>query len=266
MLEPLVSIILPTYNPQKDWIELAISSVLRQSYQNFELLIVDDASTNWVLAMIQELTSSDSRIRIITNKKNLHLVRSLNVWITQANGKYIARIDQDDIWSDSSKLQKQVDFLENNSEYALCGTGLMMMDIEGNVLDKIPVRISDIEIRKHILRDSQLAHPSVVIRKKALDEVWLYDPKWNYVEDYELWLRIGKKYKFCNLSDCCLLYRINPNGMSDTKSFKQRKMWLLLTWKYRNDYPGFYMAIMLKIPYVFLPKKVSQFLLTLIKK
>ena len=100
-------------------IEASIVSVLKQNYQNFELLIIDDASTNWVLATIQELISSDPRIRIIRNSKNLHLVQTLNIWISQAEWKYIARIDHDDIWPDSSKLQKQVDFMENNSEYWL---------------------------------------------------------------------------------------------------------------------------------------------------
>lgn len=266
MNESLVSVILPTHNPNKEWIEASINSVLKQNYQNFELFIIDDASTNWVLATMQEFISSDSRIRIIRNPKNLHLVQTLNTWISQAKGKYIARIDHDDIWSDSSKLQKQVDFLENNSEYWLCGTGLTTMDLQGNLLDRVPVRTSDTEIRKYILRDSQFAHPSVLIRKSALDAVWFYDPEWNYVEDYELWLRIGKSYRFANLTDNCLYYRINPNGMSGTKSFKQRKMWLLLTWKYRNDYSGFYSAIILKVPYVFLPRKVSQFILRLIKK
>ena len=266
MIEPLVSVILPTYNPNKEWIEASIVSVLKQNYQNFELLIIDDASTNWVLATIQELISSDPRIRIIRNSKNLHLVQTLNIWISQAEWKYIARIDHDDIWPDSSKLQKQVDFMENNSKYWLCGTGLTTMDLEGNLLDRVPIRTSDKEIRKYILRDSQFAHPSVLIRKCVLDIVWFYDPEWNYVEDYELWLRIGKKYKFTNLIDNCLNYRINPNGMSITKSFKQRKMWLFLTWKYRNDYPGFYIAMILKIPYVLLPKKISQFVLRLIKK
>lgn len=266
MIEPLVSVILPTYNPDKEWIGISIKSVLKQNYQNFELLIIDDASTNWVMTTIQEFISSDPRIRIIRNSKNLHLVWTLNTWISHAKGKYIARIDHDDIWSDPVKLRKQVDFMENNPSYGLCWTGLTMIDLDGHLLDTVPVRLSDSEIRNYILRDSQFAHPSVLIRREALDTVWLYAPEWNYVEDYELWLRIGKTYKFANLTDDCLYYRINPKGMSVTKSFKQRKMWLFLTWKYRNDYPGFYTAIMLKIPYVFLPKKISQFVLKFIKK
>lgn len=266
MNDPIVSVILPTYNPIKIWIEESIKSVLRQSYKNIELLIIDDASIVDVYSMIQELIDSDIRIKFIRNPINLHLVKTLNLWILEAKGEYIARIDHDDIWSDPFKIQKQVDFMQKNREYALCWTWLTLIDLEGNPLNEISVRTSDMTIRNYILRDSQFAHPSVLIRKEALNIVWYYDPDWNYVEDYELWLRIGKEYKFANLIDNCLLYRINPNGISGTKSFKQRLRWLLLTWKYRNNYPGFYLAMILKVPYVFLPKKLSQFVLRLIKK
>ncbi len=265
-IEPLVSIILPTFNPRKEWIELAIQSVLTQDYKNFELFVIDDAGSNITISEIQTLLESDSRITLMQNPENMWLSDSYNIWIRQSGWIYIARIDHDDIWSDTSKLQKQVDFMENNKDYWLCGTWLTTMDLEGNLLDKVPVRTSDTEIRKHILRDSQFAHPSVLIRKSALDAVWLYDPDWNYAEDYELWLRIGKKYKFTNLIDNCLYYRINPKWASGTKYFRQKWMWLLLTWKYRNDYPRFYTAIILKIPYVFLPRKISQFVLKFIKK
>ncbi len=266
MIEPLVSIILPTYNPKKEWIEASIRSVLDQKYQNFELLIIDDASSNWVLATVQALIASDSRISIIRNPKNLHLVQTLNTGITHANGKYIARIDHDDMWSDTLKLQKQVEFMENNSEYWLCGTGLTMMDLEWRLLDRVPVRLTDSEIRQHILMDSQFAHPSVLIRRETFDLVWLYDSEWNYAEDYELWLRIGKRYKFANIADNCLSYRINPLGISGSKTFHQKWKWFQLTWKYRNDYPRFYLAMLLKIPYLLLPKKFSLFILKIIKR
>ena len=265
-IDPLVSIILPSFNPKKEWIEQAIQSVLSQTYENYELIIVDDASTNTVFSEIQELIKSDSRIHLIHNEKNMKLVHTLNRGIAEAHGTYIARIDDDDIWSNPFKLRKQVDFMEDNPPYWLCWTGVIKIDLGGNLLDTVPVRLSDSEIRHNLLKDSQFAHASVLIRKEALDTVWVYNPEWNFVEDYELWLRIGKRYKFINLPDNCLYYRINPNGMSGTKSFKQRKMWLLLTWKYRNDYPGFYIAMILKVPYVLLPKKLSLFILNLIKK
>ena len=265
-ITPLVSIILPTYNPKKEWIIQSIKSVLGQSYNNFELLIIDDASTNHTLHDIGYLIQSDPRIRIIRNTKNLKLVHTLNAGIKQAQWKYIARIDDDDIWSSVLKLEKQVEFMENNPWCGLCGTSLSTMDYDGTILDTLILRLSDSAIRSHLLKDSQFAHASVLIKKEALDAVWLYDPAWNFVEDYDLWLRIWRKYKLSNLPDNFLLYRINPNGESNKNSFKQKWMSLLLTLRYRNDYPRFYLAMFLKIPYLFLPKKLSLFILKIIKR
>lgn len=266
MTTPLVSIVLPTYNPRKDWIIQSIESVLSQTYQNFELIILDDCSTNSTLGEISELLKSDPRIILIRNEKNMKLTRTLNHWIKSAVWKYIARIDDDDIWCSPLKLEKQVQFMEANPTYGLLGTWLRTIDEDGNILESIHVRLSDQEIRNNILKDSQFAHASVLIRSDALSDVWSYDPEWNFVEDYELWMRIGTKYKFSNLPDEFLSYRINPNGVSKKNEWKQKRMSLELTWKYKNKFPHFVSTILLKVPYVFLPKKISQAILRFLKK
>ncbi len=266
MTTPLISIVLPTYNPKKDWIIQSIKSVLSQSYQNFELIILDDCSTNSTLSEIAELLKSDPRIVLIRNEKNMKLTHTLNYWIKSAVWKYIARIDDDDIWCSPLKLEKQVQFMEANPMYGLLGTGLRTIDEDGNILESIHVRISDEEIRNNILKDSQFAHASVLIRSDALNNVWVYDPEWNFVEDYELWMRIGTKYKFSNLPDEFLSYRINPNGVSKKNEWKQKRMSLELTWKFKDEYPHFITIMLLKIPYVFLPKKLSLYILKIIKR
>ncbi len=100
-----------------DWIVLAIKSVLNQTYQNFELILIDDSSTNDVLDKIKDLINSDDRILFIRNNENLKLTKTLNKGIGIAKGKYIARIDDDDIWNNEKKLEKQVQFLEKNTSY-----------------------------------------------------------------------------------------------------------------------------------------------------
>ncbi len=143
---------------------------------------------------------------------------------------------------------------------------MILINENNDAIDTLKIRTSDSEIRDNILKDSQFAHASVVMRRDALEEVGLYDPDWNMVEDYELWMRIGTRYNFTNLSDLFLSYRINPNGVSTKNAFKQKIMSLRLTYKYKNVYPSFFLALALKIPYTILPKSVSSFFLKLIKK
>src|SRR3990167_10836604 len=104
----LVSVILPTYN-RSEYLGRAIESVLNQNYNNFELIIIDDSSTDKTSEVI--LKYKDSRIRVVKNQENIGFVKSLNKGIKQANGKYIARLDDDDFWTSPDKLEKQVAFL-----------------------------------------------------------------------------------------------------------------------------------------------------------
>ncbi len=114
---PLVSIIIPTYNGQTKWIQLAINSVLNQTFCNFELIIINDASTNDIEQCIINFLNTDTRILYYRNTENLGLTATLNKGLSYANGKYIARIDDDDIWCDQDKLSKQIGFMENNPDY-----------------------------------------------------------------------------------------------------------------------------------------------------
>jgi glycosyltransferase involved in cell wall biosynthesis len=115
---PLVSIILSTYNGSR-YICEAIDSVLAQDFIDFEFLIIDDASTDNTANILYTYGANDTRIRIFRNAENLKLVGSLNYGLQEARGKYIARIDDDDIWQDSTKLTRQVQELEKNTDIAV---------------------------------------------------------------------------------------------------------------------------------------------------
>ena len=112
-MTPLVSVILPTYNREK-YIAKAIESVCRQSYKNLELIIVNDASTDATNELVDNLAKYNPKIIILRNEMNLGIVASLNKGIEVAQGKYIARLDDDDVWCDDKKIEKQVEFLEKN--------------------------------------------------------------------------------------------------------------------------------------------------------
>lgn len=242
MTTPLVSIILSTYNWNHNWLSLSIDSVLNQSFVDFELIIINDCSTNDIEKTILKYSEKDKRIVYIKNDKNLRLTKSLNKGIENSKWRYIARIDDDDIWCDNQKLQKQVDFMEKNPDYWLCGTQVIFIDENWNELEKIKYPTQDKDIKKSILFGCKFFHSSVIIRKKALEEVWVYSSDWDYSEDHELWLRIWTKYKLHNLNDFALLYRINQNGICFTNSFKQRKSGIILVDKYKSYYPNYILA------------------------
>jgi glycosyltransferase involved in cell wall biosynthesis len=119
-MPPLVSVILPTYNWKDEWISKSIESVLNQTFKDFELIIINDFSTNDVEKVIKRFQKKDSRIVYLTNEENLKITKTLNRWLGVANWKYIARIDDDDIWNDNTKLEKQVNFMESYKDYWLC--------------------------------------------------------------------------------------------------------------------------------------------------
>ena len=128
------SIILPTYNGKTERLSEAINSVLAQTYQNWELIIINDASTNNIEKTILQFAKKDKRIKYIKNEQNMKQAASRNKWIKQAKGRYIAFIDDDDIWSDPKKLDKQVNFLENNPDHGLCGTSTITVDQDKRTL------------------------------------------------------------------------------------------------------------------------------------
>lgn len=239
---------MPVYNGSQ-YLKQSIESVLNQSFLDFEFVIIDDESRDNSLEIINSYAKKDPRIKIIRNKKNSGIQKSLNRGIAKSSGEYIARIDHDDIWRDKDKLRKQVDFLEKNPHHALVGTGVLCIDPDGRKINFLQYKISNQEIRNYILLSNQFAHSSVLIRKEALEKVGYYseDKKYKNIEDHELWLRIGKKYKLANLPDDAVEYRISPMGISLKNQFRQRLAGLKLSVKYSGDYPNGFKAILTKL-------------------
>ena len=265
MEKPIVSVILPTYNWKSEWLSESIESVLNQTFKDFELIIINDASTNNIEETILKYKDKDQRVIYLKNEKNLKLVKTLNRGIEHSKWKYIARIDDDDIWGNKDKLEKQINFLENNPDYWLCWAGEIINILENwEISNKQELNLSDKDIRNNLLKGNQFVHSSIVIRKSALDELWLYNPKYNKAEDYELWCRIWTKYKFSNLKNIIIKYRINSNWICMKNSFFQKKLSLKICLKYKKFYPKFYKALFYRITTDFiLPKRLLKYLLKL---
>ncbi|HOL87585.1 MAG TPA: glycosyltransferase family 2 protein, partial [Defluviitoga tunisiensis] len=216
MREPMISVIMPVYNGEK-YLPEAIESILNQTYKNFEFIIINDGSTDRTEEII--LSYKDDRIIYVKNEKNLQIVESLNKGINLAKGKYIARMDADDI-SLPKRLEKQIEFMEKNTHVGVCGTWMKTFG-EKNEVWKMP--ISHDEIVVSMLFNSCIMHPTAVIRTKVLKENNLYyDQKYNKVEDYELWTRLVKYTQFANIPEILLKYRIFEND-SSRKSYKEQQ-------------------------------------------
>ena len=248
MWQPKVSIILPTYNWNKKRFQESVDSVLKQTFKDYELIIINDCSTNDIEETIKEYEKKETRIVYIKNEKNLKLTKTLNKGISIAKWKYIARIDDDDIWSDNDKLEKQMIFMEDNPEYWLCWVEKMIkIDECWKTIESTLKKCSDIEIRNSILKRNQFIHSSVIIRKSILKNLWLYNPRFNKAEDYELWCRIWLKNKFKNIKNSAIKYRINTNWICKKNELYQKLLSLKICIKYAKNYPNFSNAFFYRI-------------------
>ena len=206
MLEPLVSVIIPCYNAEK-YIEKSVRSILNQTYCNIEVLIADDASEDSSVDIIEMLKKEDSRIRLIKHQTNKKIVYTLNELIDIATGEYIARMDADDI-SLPERIEKQIRFMESHKNYAACGTNILEIDINDNVIGGENYAASEQETSFAVRFFNPVCHPSVLFKADICKRNH-YDEKYVYAEDYELWCRLilEKRYKIGNIQEYLFMYR-----------------------------------------------------------
>lgn len=208
---PKISVIMPVYNTAK-YLNEAINSILNQSFTDFEFIIIDDCSTDGSLEIIKSY--KDERIILIQNEINKGYVFGLNYAISIAKGKYIARMDSDDI-SIHKRLKTQWDILESDKEMILCGSNIQIVN-SSNVV-KFPETHK--EIKKELLLNNIIAHPSVMIKKASLFfRAEPYVAKFMPAEDYELWTCLIFQGKFYNIQTPLLEYRKHENQISNSKS------------------------------------------------
>jgi glycosyltransferase involved in cell wall biosynthesis len=199
-----VSVILPVYKGEA-YIKPAIESILQQSFKDFELIIVNDASPDNSEAIIQQF--NDPRIKYFRCETNLGLVGALNKLIKLSSGKYLARMDQDDI-AQKDRLQQQFNFLESNPDHVVCGTQVRVLGT--HQLKAYPK--TDEEVKVFMLFGSPFAHPAVMIRKSVLTDHQLqYDEQFKHAEDYGLWVQLSRYGKMSNIDYVGIDYRIHDS-------------------------------------------------------
>jgi glycosyltransferase involved in cell wall biosynthesis len=225
-MTPKVSVIMPVFNSQ-NYVGEAISSVLAQTFTNFEFLIIDDCSTDDSVSVIKKYL--DKRIRFYQNDRNLGYINSLNFLLGKCKGEYIVRHDNDDI-SPPDRILKQITFLQNNPEHLVCGCFCKTF---GNLETSTFLPISDEECRILMLFNSPFCHPSVCFHRKIFSDLHIkYDPDFMPAEDYKMWVSISKFGKLANLSFAKFYLRIHDNNTSARNIQKQQQALL----KIRKEY------------------------------
>ncbi|EAK5529866.1 glycosyltransferase [Campylobacter lari] len=217
--KPLVSVIMPAFN-RENYVSFAIESILNQSYLNFEFIIIDDCSTDSTYSIIQEYAKNDNRIVVLRNERNKGIVYSLNSCIEICKGKYIARMDDDDV-SLPERIERQVDIMEENSDITVVGSYFKPIGEDENI-DFFGNWVNVCEydmIGLKMMFECPICHPTVMIRAEFLKNYNLaYSYKYQYAEDYKLWADIIQKGgKIINIPEILLLYRISNSSISRNK-------------------------------------------------
>lgn len=203
---------MPVYNAKK-YLDLAIQSILAQSFRDFEFIIVDDHSTDKSWQIVKRYATEDRRIIALRNKGNLRTTKTLNRGLTMARGKYIARMDADD-WSYPDRLEKQFNFMETHPKVGVCGGAIEVCDEKLRVLNVRRYPATDEQARKIIFRYSPFAHPATIWGASTLRKVGGYNENIPLSQDLDLYFRIGKICKFANLDSVLLKLRVHDDSSS----------------------------------------------------
>jgi glycosyltransferase involved in cell wall biosynthesis len=215
---PLVSVCIASYNHER-FIAEAVSSVITQSYSDWELIVVDDASTDRSPEILQDITAQFSgQIRLVLLEKNAGPSEALNLAIREAKGEYLALLGSDDRMH-VDRLKMQVDYLARHPDVSTVFTKVFGIDADGKRLDAA-VQIFDkpiTDVRNQLLQGNFLSAPSVMGRRDVWLEVGLHNTELRYIQDYDLWLRILDNHEIARIEDRLTEYRVHGDNLSFSK-------------------------------------------------
>lgn len=209
---PLVSIVIPVHNGEK-YIKESIDSCLNQTYKNIEIIVVDDKSEDRTLEILKEY---GQKLTVIPVEKQNGLGNVINIGIRASKGKYIARMDADDIMY-PTRIEKQIQYLESNPNCVAVGGQIDIIDENSSITGHRDYAIDDRDIKKNRFLFQPFAHPAVTLRKSTVEEIGLYPENMWKVEDVKFFLILSTKGEFHNLEDTVLKYRMTFKTESQSK-------------------------------------------------
>ena len=217
---PTVSMVLSVHNGEQ-YIRAAVDSVLDQTFEDFELLVVNDGSTDGTADVL--LGFDDPRLCVF-DQRNLGLTKSLNNAIRASRGKYIARLDADET-ADPTRLARQVSYLDGHLDVGIVGSYCrnFRTDDGSTVVWTYPT--DDADIRALLPHRNPFVHGAVMLRREAVAAAGMYDESFHYVQDYELWGRIAERYALHNLPEILVTRRITPQSLSERPDLLTPRIW-----------------------------------------
>ncbi len=239
---PEVSVIMSVYNGDR-FLAAAVKSILTQTYDDFEFLILDDGSRDGSPAILQAYAGQDPRIRLLS-QTNRGLTVSLNHLIEESRGQFLARMDADDV-ARPDRLGRQVEFLRRHPQVVCVGTGQRWIDQDGlTLLECVPAQDNATLQAQLLAGRTEICHPTAMVRGQAVRAVGGYDPQFRCAQDLDLWLRLGEVGELANLPDLLLDYRVHTDSVSERRTHQQQanvRLACELAWQ-RRGLEGHYAA------------------------
>ena len=216
---PKVTVLIPVYNGHR-YVAQAIESILDQTFTDFELLLIDDGSTDRSVDVLRSY--SDPRVRLVLNERNLGIPGTLNKSLGLARGKYFAVLDNDD-YARPERLERQVDFLERHPDFAAVGTWGVTTDEAGNTTGVIKrLLVASEEVQSHLLFRCCLLHPSVMAKTAVLRE-YGYSEEFVTCADFDLWTRVARTHRLASLPEILLHHREHAQRATNQNSDRSRQ-------------------------------------------
>jgi glycosyltransferase involved in cell wall biosynthesis len=207
---PKVSVIIPAYNVMA-YLPETLESVLRQTFTDFEVLLINDGSTDGIIPWASQI--KDRRVKLIS-QKNQGVSEARNTGIAHAQGEYIAFLDADDLW-EPTKLEKQARLLDSNPAVGLVDTWVVLANEQGIPTDQVRISKAEGDVWKQIAEENLLTCGSTpMIRHCCFETVGVFNPNLRNGEDWDMWIRIASRYNFAVVKEPLVRYRQHPNNMS----------------------------------------------------
>lgn len=257
---PRVSVVMGAYN-RAGMIDGAVEALLRQTFEDWELVITDDGSSDDTPRIAGAWPSRDPRIVYLRNDANAGISINYNRGFARARGEFVAMLDDDDHWCDPGKLRKQVDFMDGNPECVGCGGGLIVIHPDGRERYRYLKPETDAEIRYYMLYSNPMANSTTLFRRAAAERVGWYDASLRYSGDRDFWMKMGLAGKLYNFPEHLSFYTMGDSNTSIVHMRPHLKASLMLTRRYRAHYPNYLPALalnLLQYGYAFLPEGMRR--------